>query len=544
VTLVGALQFRLSFVEKKDFLHPPWPFKIHWRDAPNRDGPYRWKDDYFVTRLMRKNWGRSRNLLSAVASQSEFSIAQFSAFSCWIPGSDDTVFTNPMPKAQLLPVSALKLDLKNYRTVPQKNERDAFSALVTLDPKYFWGLTESLLADGFTPNESLLVLETTAGGHRIREGNRRTASLKLCLGLLSSPDVEVPEPIARKIKELDPAWVSKNSKVPCVIYQTKEAQIVDALVDRIHGYQTEAGRLRWTSVSRARHSREEKGTSEPGLDLLEKYLTEGRNLTDHQRELWAGDYFLTVLDEAIVRLASRLGQPSSKHLADAYPKISKKKDLDSVLLDIGNGIIGFSDIRTDPNFGALYKMPPPPPAASAGASAPGAGTASGQKRKARASNDPSSIRGLLMAFVPRGKGRDKIVTLLKELRKMNLAYHAHAFCFVLRSMFEISAKAYCDDNSPNGGPKMTKANGDDKHLKDALDDIYKHLVADPANPGKQDKVKVKFLHPAIAELARPESLLSVTSMNQLIHNPKFTMTETHISAVFGNVFSLLVEMNK
>ncbi len=451
-----------------------------------------------------------------------------------------------MPKAHNLPVTSLSLDLRNYRTVPQKSERSAFAALVTLDSKYFWGLAESLLADGFIPNESVLVLRAEPNGLRVKEGNRRIAALKLCHGILSSPDVDVPEALARKIKELKPEWRKKNSKVPCMVYEQSEAAVVDRLVDRIHGYQTESGRLRWTSVSRARHSREEKGTTEPGLDLLEKYLTHGKNLTDHQRELWAGDYPLTVLDEATVQMASRLNQPSSKHLADAYPSISKKNDVDSILLDIGNGIIGFSDIRADPNFGALYNMPPPPPPPPSGSgTGPTAAPAPAkQRRKAQASNDPSSIKGQLSALVPRGKGREKVVTLLKELKKMNLTFHAHAFCFVLRSMFEISAKAYCDDHSSSGGPKMTKANGDDRNLKDVLDEIYKHLVADPTDPAKQDKVKVKRLHPAIAELARPESLLSVTSMNQLIHNPKFTMTETHIAAVFGNVFGLLLEMNK
>jgi hypothetical protein len=58
---------------------------------------------------------------------------------------------------------------------------------------------------------------------------------------------------------------------------------------------------------------------------------------------------LTVLDEAIARLVSRLSQASSKHLADSYPEIVRKKDFDDLLRDIGLGLIGFSDIRTDPN---------------------------------------------------------------------------------------------------------------------------------------------------------------------------------------------------
>ena len=44
-------------------------------------------------------------------------------------------------------------------------------------------------------------------------------------------------------------------------------------------------------------------------------------------------------------------------------------------------------------------------------------------------------------------------------------------------------------------------------------------------------------------LGTPTGLLSVTSMNQLIHNPKFTVDGTSVSTVFANVFPLLEAMN-
>ena len=55
---------------------------------------------------------------------------------------------------------------------------------------------------------------------------------------------------------------------------------------------------------------------------------------------------------------------------------------------------------------------------------------------------------------------------------------------------------------------------------------------------------VKLLHGSIATIAAPESLLSVTSMNQLVHNTSFTVTESAISSIFHNIFPLLKEMNK
>jgi len=47
----------------------------------------------------------------------------------------------------------------------------------------------------------------------------------------------------------------------------------------------------------------------------------------------------------------------------------------------------------------------------------------------------------------------------------------------------------------------------------------------------------------MTELAKPHGFLSVTSMNHLVHNPKFSIDETHISTLFSNIFPLLEAMN-
>ena len=105
-------------------------------------------------------------------------------------------------------------------------------------------------------------------------------------------------------------------------------------------------------------------------------------------------------------------------------------------------------------------------------------------------------------------------------------------------MFEISAKAYCTDHASAGGPSFKHNNGRNRRLVDILSDITDHLTE-----GKKKTDRVKELHGAITELARPEGLLSVTSMNQLVHNPKFSVTTTDVCQLFGNIFPLLEAMN-
>ena len=118
-----------------------------------------------------------------------------------------------------------------------------------------------------------------------------------------------------------------------------------------------------------------------------------------------------------------------------------------------------------------------------------------------------------------------------------------AFCFVLRSMFEISSKAYCEDHKGAGGPSATNSKGERK-LVDILRDITDHLTNSKTDPNKKDPAMQKVLHGALTELANPNGILSVTSMNNLVHNPTFSITAPSISVLFGNVFPLLEEMNR
>lgn len=470
-----------------------------------------------------------------------------------------------MPTTSLVPMKQLKLDLNNFRTVPQKNETSAVHAMISINPDWFWALMESLLEDGYHPTENIIVLKDGKDRSKlvVKEGNRRIAALKVIYGHIKLDESLLPSHLIEKISGSTRKWKAENKEVPCAIYGADETDLVDKIVTRTHGKGEKAGRDPWGSVARARHNRNMNGGSEPGLDLLEKYLKDGKNVSELQRERWSGDYPLTVLDEAIKKLAPRFGAPSSRELVDQYPKkIKFRKGLDDILRDIGLEVIGFKSLRNETvDFAVAYGIPPlaksgsasSPTEASGGpstsnstpATASVTGTsstpaASGRgKTKAVATNDPKAVMRALKKFSPRGKNREKLVTLLEEARLLNLNKHPHAFCFLLRSMFEISGKAYCLDHSAGGGPQHKKASGEDRALVDVLRGISKHLTKNST-----DQSMTRALHGAMTELGKKEGILSVTSLNQLVHNPKFTVDETHISTVFGNIFPLLEEMNR
>jgi hypothetical protein len=448
-----------------------------------------------------------------------------------------------MPRLDKIQVEKLKLDLSNYRTIQQKTEVDAISAMIAISPDRFWSLMENIIDDGYYPTENIIVLETKKT-FVVKEGNRRIASLKVIFRLIKN--IEVPENIKNKLDKLNKDWKNNNGVIPCAIYQENEIDTTMKIVSLIHAKGEKAGRDNWTSVAKARFNRDEKKQKELSLDLLEKYLKNGKNLSSNQMESWSGDYPITVLDELLPKLYPLLGFSSSDNLLGEYPS-KKRVTIEKILYDIGIEKLGFKQIRNR-DWGIVYGF-----TENTGTSSKGKRTSQVEHQNQDTQNttgkpkenpvatsltDARSIRKKLKEFKPRGAGREKVVTLLDEMRSLKVDRHPHSFCFLLRSLFEISAKVYCEDHKADG-LKTTKSDGTDRILVDILRDIVNYMTKN-----KGDKEKIKYLHGAIIEISKPEGVLSVTSLNQLIHNPKFSIQPNDIYILFGNVFPLLEEMNK
>ena len=486
-----------------------------------------------------------------------------------------------MPTNKQLNVKDLKLDLKNYRTVPQKSEEDAINAMIAIKPERFYAVVESIIENGYLPTENILILQNHE--YTVKEGNRRTAALKLIHGIHSKDNFNLPDSLIKQIEKVDAKWKKENSQIPCSIYPEKEKKQVDKIVNLTHAKGEKASRDAWTSVAKARQNRDEKKGSEPTLDLLEKYLKEGQNLTQQQKERWSGDYPLTVLEEALRTIIKRINYNSIAELTKAFPKIKHRKDLENLIRDIGLQVFGFKEIRSKTeDFAAAYNIPVDSTnsqhtnttqpnnststnqgnqhSASQDSSMSGNGTQATSsasnggkstsntstgnksttgtnKTKAYAIHDQRNVTQTLKKFNPKGNDRQKLVTLRDELKKLKVKSNPIAFCFILRSMFEISAKIYCKENSiPTTQTKGSVQR--DKSLKQLLSAVTTHLTSNNSNHGM-----VKVLHGANSELAKTNGFLSVTSMNQLVHNPSFSIAPHDIFTLFNNVYPLLEAMN-
>ena len=479
-----------------------------------------------------------------------------------------------MPSNELIDFKSLNLDLKNFRTVPQNSEEDAINAMISIKPERFHAIMESIIDDGYLLTENLIVIRN--GSHLIvREGNRRVAALKLIHGIYDLGNFGIPDSIISKVKNLDSEWRDNNLHIPCSIFNDHESEKVDKIVNLAHAKGEKASRDPWTAVARARHNRDQKKASEPALDLLEVYIKQGKNITVQQKERWSGDYNITVLDEAIRKIIIRLGYKSIPDLVKDYPHNKLRPNIERIMLDIGSNILQFKHIRdTHIDFALVYDIPQfnkdpdetePKVGSSEGQSAKSYSDSSKAKSdassqdssssttnpsddvttpengkphsdifKAAAIGDPRYVSLMLKKFNPKGNDRQKIVTLRDELRSLKIKSNPIAFCFIIRSMFEISAKVYCTENSIS----VKKANGNDKSLVEQLREITSHLTKDKSN-----KELLKVLHGALTEMEKPVGILSVTSLNQLVHSQTFSVIPKDICTSFGNIYPLLEAMN-
>jgi hypothetical protein len=266
-----------------------------------------------------------------------------------------------MPTIKSVPVQNLSVDLENYRTVPQRNEGAAMHAMIAINADWFWALAESLLDSGYLPTENIIVLKGPRTDPRlvVKEGNRRIAILKMALGHVPVSKFQVPPHLQQKIDVLTPQWKKANASVPCSVYPASEVATVDRIVTLAHGKGEKAGRDPWEAVARARHNRDQHKLAEPALDLLESYLKHGQNLTQHQKDRWAGVYPLSVLEEAVKRLSPRFGAANSRDFAKLYPnKITHRDAVEQILYQIGLGSLGFDKIRNKAeDFADAYPCP-------------------------------------------------------------------------------------------------------------------------------------------------------------------------------------------
>lgn len=474
-------------------------------------------------------------------------------------------------QARFMNVEDLQLDPNNFRTTPQKNESDAFNAIINIKPAYVWGLMHSILDDGYLPTENIIVIQD-GDKSIVKEGNRRIGCIKVLLGHLKVK-TPLPDDIKAKLDMLTEEELNALRVLPCNVYSANDVDIVDRIIARTHGKSENAGRDKWEAMATARHNKAHGG-KEPSFELVEKFLKQATHLSHDEKEVWGGTYPVTVLEELLKKriVVNWFGASTAQELADLYPDSVKQKGaLDEILTGIGEEEIRFKTIRDAASYNKLLsrysitEVELEKPAGKASVSqgdaestasdaaeetVAGKETATTTTKKAKpaerakATDDPANVKRYLRNLKVRGEGLDKVEAIRREMLVAAPDSAALAFCYLLRSMLEIGAKNFIDTN-PELGLSYIK-DGREKSLMEVLKNIIDKVApkvtnADTSTPDEKNAKKLMHNRMKGAKIAitSETSYLSIDAMNSLVHHGRFDIPVKDLCKEFFNLTPLI-----
>lgn len=256
-----------------------------------------------------------------------------------------------MARQRSISVKSLKLDLNNFRALPQASEIDEVRILYYSAPEWFEGLLFSIAKDGYSSLESIGVLEQN-GKYIVLEGNRRVSIFKILLGIYSYEQLslKMSKRAQDAIESITAQWKQENSKIPCIIFREYEESLLREIVRRTHGIDNKAARKTWESISKARESRDLQGNAEPELDLIEAILRRSARHSAEQEKSWLSNIKFSLFQEIAREISKRIKIPV-EDLRDRYVAKDLRPHtidvLEKLVVEIGMKRLKFNDIRRE-----------------------------------------------------------------------------------------------------------------------------------------------------------------------------------------------------
>ncbi len=444
-----------------------------------------------------------------------------------------------------LNVKSLYLDLKNYRSTPQKNEIEAVKSLIAASPDWFEGLLDSLIDNGYASLENIGILKDN-GKSIVLECNRRIAAIKIIHGYIKLDNLRLSPKMRNKLTSVSADWIKNNMKVPCIIFNSTEEPILREIIARTHGTDDRAGRLTWDSISKARNSRDVLKNPEPELDLLEQIFRSGDCHTEDDARNWATKYPYTIYNESITSIV-RILNISIYDLRDRYAAGDIPEDtvklLEQVIADIGNKKITYKEIRdasrrVNKSFYVTYGFHALPETPTIGTPPPSTPPSTGP----RVGNAPEigSIRHCdkILKSLKTGHfksdGASKLSTLLKELIRTNHDDTPNAFALLMRCFILTGTEIFCQDhNIP-----LKNGKGEEKNLITLIKDTHNYIVNHPpVNTSIKDWKRELTM--SLQVLTDEASLLSTACMNVIQHRRNASANPYSMRIAFANIQAFL-----
>ena len=434
-----------------------------------------------------------------------------------------------------LEIPELRLDHDNPRISTEDGQINIRQALLDDQGSKIAELASDIAKYGLNPMDRMMVLQPDPEKREYvaLEGNRRTAALQI----LSSPslleDMKIPDTLRNKLTDLaDDFDPKKVEPIPGVIMSDRET--ARRWIELRHtGQNNGRGIVDWNGVQTARFR------GDRTLDLLE-FVNQKGNLTAEEKAAVASNFPITTLDRIISNPAVRqkLGiQITDGEYYFIYPEKEQIKVVKRIILDLATKAIKVDAVKnseqqiayvdglpkTSMPSGMKLKIPE-----SVSALIKAHPTPSQPQPKPASSHSPLNRKTLVPKEFTLTIANGKAAQLFYELRNLNIDKFPIAGAVSLRSFVEAVVEIYCSTNMiiTKHIPKPGKTDSKTFSLAEKVEAVLVHVTP---NLTKQQ------ITAARASLTGPASVISVSRLNEYVHNPSMFPSKNDLIAAWTGV---------
>ncbi len=395
----------------------------------------------------------------------------------------------------------LRLDQKNPRHDPVMTQREAIVALLadSTDRDKIVTLAKHMTQNGPSPIDSIAVVEEE--GHNIViEGNRRTAALKL----LHNPDLSQDATLAKRFRQMAAAADALPTTLQAVVFPSRE-DVREWQVLRHGGEAKGAGVVNWNAEATQRFHRRpgtQSSRSLVVLDAIDSAFSSDKAMTDLTDRVKKTKLttFGRLVSDPYVREALGIDLAEGA-LTRHYPIDELKRAFKKVLSDLDT-TLSVSALKTKEQrreyVGNIRSELPEEKDYSATAE-PFGQEATPETRRSK-TKKPVPAK-LFDGFVP-ANAPDRILDLVTETRKLDLAAHPNAAALLIRVIVELMVDEAVQKQ------QWRKS----QYLRDRIEECLKHL--DP-------KDKDNRFQAVRVGLADQNHIMSARTLNAWVHNVHF-----------------------
>jgi hypothetical protein len=430
------------------------------------------------------------------------------------------------PYSADIEVSKLRLDLRNPRLpdVPD-SQREAFEDMADIQGAKLIGLCKHIARHGLSPALRFVVIPDDENQFIVLDANRRLTALRA----LEQPDLVkgcLTDAQLAQLKQISESYTAPED-VPCVVFARRED--ADPWIELMHeGESDGAGLVEWTAQQKARH-RARGGAKPPHMQVLEFVRNEGDLTPEAARRYDRGNYPVSTLERALttpqVRKVLGIDIQDGQVVTD-FPKPEVLKGLTRLVDEIGTGTAKVAQFMTKEDrtsYIERFKDEQLPDPSTRTETTVALSDAPERVRAKRAKDQPSSSRTKLIpvdftVVIATARLNDIYYELKRKLKVDDVP---NATGVLLRVFLELSVDEYIHRNAV---PVIFK----EKNLQNKVTAVADYMEG-------QGLLTAKDLIPVREAVKSPDNVTLPTNLNQLVHNPRMTVSGTDLKAIWDRL---------